>query len=423
MNILLEDIQIFLLNLSFVFLLYFLYHKFIERNTQRISNEIFVGLISGLSIILCMTFTLSPVSSFIFDMRQLPLIIGALYGGRRVLIFLFITLLSYRYFIGMDEGYYASVIIYSILTIILCYLIPRFTKAIKIKHKVKLAAIAASFGIVLILILIFLISPNASPIKLVSTVVLYGTQFFLILFFVTLIERARMERMIFEELKKLEKLKIVSEIAASISHEVRNPLTVTRGFIQLLRESNIPDDKKEMYIRLSLEELDRAEEIITDYLTFAKPSLENVQMLELHDELQYVLKVVSPYATMNSVNIHFKSAPNLFIAGEKQKFHQCLINLAKNAIEAMPQGGDLTVNIEQEEDKAIIRIQDSGVGMTEEQLSRLGTPYYTTKEKGTGLGTMVVFSIIKVMQGEISVNSKVGEGTCFTLVFPIVSNE
>lgn len=92
MNIILEDIQIFLLNLSFVFFLYFLYHKFIERHSHRISNEIFVAVISGISIILCMTFTISPVPSFIFDMRQLPLIIGALYGGRRVLIFLVITL-------------------------------------------------------------------------------------------------------------------------------------------------------------------------------------------------------------------------------------------------------------------------------------------------------------------------------------------
>ncbi|WP_236034868.1 sensor histidine kinase [Alkalihalobacterium elongatum] len=226
--------------------------------------------------------------------------------------------------------------------------------------------------------------------------------------------------MIIDELKKLEKLKIVSEIAASISQGVRNPLTVTRGFIQLLRGTDIPDDKKDMYIKLSLEELDRAEEIITDYLTFAKPSLENVKLLDLTDELTYVIKVVSPYATMYNVTILSEFSPNLFIAGEKQKFHQCLINLIKNGIEAMPDGGELSIKLEQEEDNAVIHIQDSGVGMTEEQVKRLGTPYYTTKNKGTGLGTMVVFSIIKVMQGEISVKSKAGVGTCFTLAFPIV---
>ncbi|WP_078427147.1 ATP-binding protein [Alkalihalobacterium alkalinitrilicum] len=420
MNTLLNDLQVFFLNLSFVFFLYYTYHKFIERETHRVSHEIFIGLISGISIILCMSFTISPTPDFNFDMRPIPFIIGALYGGRRVAISLLIILLAYRYYIGIGDGFYASVIIYSIFCIYLLYQIPRFQRVATVKGKVKLSAIASCFGILLLASVVMLFSPPLNSIQLLSLVVLYSIQLFGIVFFVNLIERARMERLIIEELKKLEKLKIVSDIAASISHEVRNPLTVTRGFVQLLREKSIPADKKELYINLSLEELDRAEEIITDYLTFAKPSLENIQVLDVQEELIYVIKVVTPFATMNNVHIVFESNDEVLIAGERQKFHQCLINIAKNGIEAMPDGGELSIKIQKSEDQALITIKDIGVGMTDEQLSRLGTPYYTTKNKGTGLGTMVVFSIIKVMQGEIKVKSKVGKGTSFMIHLPLV---
>jgi two-component system sporulation sensor kinase B len=239
--------------------------------------------------------------------------------------------------------------------------------------------------------------------------------------FITFIERAKKESYVLSELKELEKLKVVSEIAASISHEVRNPLTVTKGFLQLLQDKSINDEKKDFYIRLSLNELERAEVIISDYLTFAKPSLENIELLEMNEELEYIIKIVTPYATMRNSKIDFVKTKTIYIAGERQKFHQCLINIAKNGIEAMSENGQLTIRIMETDKQAIITIQDTGIGMNKEQIRRLGTPYYSTKTTGTGLGTMVVFSIIKAMRGEILVESEQGVGTCFTITIPKVT--
>ncbi|PLT34128.1 sensor histidine kinase [Bacillus sp. V5-8f] len=225
-----------------------------------------------------------------------------------------------------------------------------------------------------------------------------------------------------KEMRKLEKLKTVSEIAASISHEVRNPLTVIKGFLQLLKERDHTEEDKLLYLKISLDELERAEHIITDYLTFAKPSLENVTLLDLAEELDHVLTVVIPYANMNNVYIEVSGEESLYISGEAEKLHQCLINVIKNGIEAMPEGGQLSVSLKKAGSNACLSITDSGTGMSEEQLERLGTPFYTTKDKGTGLGTMVVYSIVKAMGGEIKVKSDENKGTSFNIVLPISQN-
>ena len=224
------------------------------------------------------------------------------------------------------------------------------------------------------------------------------------------------------ELRRLAELETISQIAASISHEVRNPLTVTRGFNQLLREHrHLTEEQINQYINLSLQELERAEHIINDYLTFAKPSLENIELLELNKELTYITQVINPYATMSNINVQILSEnQDIHVFGDSKKLQQSLINIIKNGVEAMEQGGNLTVHLKKSKEKAIIRIEDTGKGMSPEQIKKLGTPYYSTKEKGTGLGTMVAFSIIKMMQGEIEIDSVIGKGTSFSISIPLV---
>lgn len=224
-----------------------------------------------------------------------------------------------------------------------------------------------------------------------------------------------------EEMNRLTQIKTVSEIAASISHEVRNPLTVTRGFTQLLRDSNLSEEQKNQYINLSLDELDRAERIICDYLTFAKPTMEDIEIINLNQEVKYIVQVINPYATLNNITVEVMMEEMEFnIFGEKQKLHQSLLNIIKNGVEAMENNGKITVQLKQANENALLIISDTGKGMSEEQIKKLGTPYYSTKEKGTGLGTMVTFSIIRAMQGEYIIESQIGEGTSFYIFFPLV---
>ncbi|ARK29318.1 sensor histidine kinase [Halalkalibacter krulwichiae] len=423
MNGLLFDLQIFLLNLTFIFLLFFIYHKYMEGKINRVSNEILIAIISSLSIILCMSFTFSPHPGFIFDYRLIPLIIGALYGGRRVGLFLLLVILTYRFMISYDSGFYSSLVIYSLLYFILFFVSPLFTKSTQQKRKLTLALTTHFIGVLILLSVIYLFGINLSRNEWLSLSSFYFMQLIVMFLFIHFIERAKKESIILSELKELEKLKVVSEIAASISHEVRNPLTVTKGFLQLLQDHSLSQEKKEFYIKLSLEELERAEVIISDYLTFAKPSLENIELLEINKELQYVLKVITPYATMKDVHIEFERSDEAFIAGEKQKLHQSLINIAKNGIEAMLESGTLTFSVKKLEGTVSISITDDGIGMSEDQIRRLGTPYYSTKTTGTGLGTMVSFSIIKAMRGEIFIQSQSGHGTTFNISIPLVTKE
>lgn len=128
---------------------------------------------------------------------------------------------------------------------------------------------------------------------------------------------------------------------------------------------------------------------------------------------------MQPYALMQNVTITKDiSILEGSILGNKKQLHQSLINLAKNAIEAMQNGGKLEFKLKKENNKFVIQLIDSGIGMTSEQIARLGVPFFTNKEKGTGLGTMVAFSIIKAMKGDIEVESKINEGTTFTITIP-----
>ncbi|RXI95533.1 sensor histidine kinase [Anaerobacillus alkaliphilus] len=417
------EMKMFLLNVCFVLLLFFLYHYFIEKKVTKLSEEFFIFIISSFSIIMCMTFTISPTPGYLIDIRQLPFIIGALYGGRRVMVGLFTVIILYRYQVGLDFGFYSTVVIYLVVSAILWIIIPKFSQAMTLKKRLQLTLVTSSIWAV-VLIGLFLASGTSLNLKgyAISTLAIV-IHFVGIILFVSFIEKVRKERLLINELNKLERLRIVGDIAASISHEVRNPLTVTKGFLQLLRCSDVSSDKKEQYIKLSLDELQRAEEIITDYLTFAKPSLENVVVLELNSEVDYVHKVLAPFAAMSNLTIEVEKSEKVYILAERQKLHQALINLAKNGLEAMAHGGKLLISIEETATHAVIRIIDTGNGMTEEQITRLGTPYYSTKEKGTGLGTMVVYSIIKIFDGQISVKSTVGKGTCFKIVLPKITNE
>lgn len=225
-----------------------------------------------------------------------------------------------------------------------------------------------------------------------------------------------------EELaRKSEKLQIVSHLAASISHEVRNPLTVVKGFMQMFYE-NLQEDSKKQYWDIAIQELDRAAEIINDYLMFAKPAIENKEKVSIWQEIEHAVNIVTPLANMNSVHIRPPSGnKGGYVLGDRQKLQQCLVNIFKNGIEAMPNGGELQIFIHHHHSEYLqIDIHDSGIGMTQEQLNRLGEPYFSTKENGTGLGMMVSFSIVKGMNGKIQVTSELNKGTCFSIELPSI---
>lgn len=234
--------------------------------------------------------------------------------------------------------------------------------------------------------------------------------------------RVKNQEKLQQELYNAEKYHLIGQLAASISHEVRNPLTMTSGFLQMMGKPGIGSETLERYRVHAIEGVANATSIISDYLNFAKPAVEETKPINVRAEIEAVMAWISPLATMSCIEtqvLHEDDADEAHFMGELKKFQQCLLNLLKNAIEAMPDGGKLIVATKLKDGYVNISIADTGVGMSKLQMKRIGTPFFTTKEKGTGLGLMVVVSLVKVMGGQITFSSKRGQGTVCVLSYPL----
>ncbi|OAB45958.1 sensor histidine kinase [Paenibacillus glacialis] len=218
------------------------------------------------------------------------------------------------------------------------------------------------------------------------------------------------------ELQRSEKMDIISELAASVAHEVRNPLQVTRGFLQLLEEKS--QDKEKGYLQLALEELERASNIITDFLTFAKPGLEQITLLDISKEFKHIEGILLPLANFEGGTVYTNIPSGLMIHGNSSKFKQALINMIKNSIEALGDEGLIRIWAYHDGGEVVVHIHDNGQGMDAEEIMRLGEPYYSNKTRGTGLGLMVTFRIIESMDGSVTFESKKGVGTEAVIRFP-----
>lgn len=218
-------------------------------------------------------------------------------------------------------------------------------------------------------------------------------------------------------LLKKEKLSVLGELAAGIAHEIRNPLTSIKGFMQMMRETK---EVKEAYTDIILDELERINQIVSELLVLAKPQSHCYKPFLLSDAIDYVVHLISHEATLNNVNILVdNTASHSFVYGDKNQIIQVLINIMKNAIEAMPKGGILALRVWEEENGVHTMIADTGVGISKERLEKIGEPFFTLKEKGMGLGLTTSTKIIQEHKGTLKIESELGKGTTVYLSLPI----
>ncbi|MBB3112386.1 signal transduction histidine kinase [Paenibacillus phyllosphaerae] len=223
------------------------------------------------------------------------------------------------------------------------------------------------------------------------------------------------------QLQQSERMQIISELAASIAHEIRNPLQVTRGFLQLLSRNATEANKN--YYGMAINELDRAAGIITDYLTFAKPEQETMVLMDVKQELSTMETIIRPMVMLHGGILNVEASEHLKIIGSSAKFKQAFMNMLKNSVESLQEDGTIDVVAYEENSAVVIRISDNGLGMDEDQLAKLGNPYFSTKTKGTGLGLMVTFRIIEAMNGTLVFHSEKGKGTEATIRFPLANQD
>lgn len=365
------------------------------------------------SILISILFSYKTSDTIYLDLRNVPVLIGGLYVGVGPL--LCIATIIFRGIHGLNIGFYYTLLFYGLLALFLWKIHPLFwgkKPKFRILYSISLSVI---LNMIILAPLDFL-TPAYTLDVWIAYIMIPSLGVGITS---STIEFVMRNLLITQHLVKSKKLEAVEQMGAAISHEIRNPLTAALGFVQLLKENELDSTKRNDYLSIVKEELTSAEKVIEDYLIFSKPSLHSVEELIVSDEIVRMIKILQPLANQSSVLVETMLAKTGSIQGERQKFHQVLFNIMKNAVESMPDGGVLSIETEHISSSIIIRISDTGVGMREEQIERLGEPYYSTKEsKGTGLGMMVVYSIVRAFKGTILVNSMVGVGTTFEIRFP-----
>ncbi|WFP04781.1 PAS domain-containing protein [Bacillus velezensis] len=226
------------------------------------------------------------------------------------------------------------------------------------------------------------------------------------------------ERKQTEELMlKSEKLSIAGQLAAGIAHEIRNPLTAIKGFLQLMKPTM---GENEHYFEIVFSELSRIELILSELLMLAKPQQNAVkERVNLKKIISEVTALLETQANLKGIFIKTDyEHDSMYINGDQNQLKQVFINLIKNAVESMLDGGTVHIIMTEDEYSVNVTVKDEGDGIPENVLKRIGEPFLTTKEKGTGLGLMVTFNLIKNHQGAIQVDSKPDRGTAFHITFP-----
>jgi two-component system, sporulation sensor kinase E len=218
-----------------------------------------------------------------------------------------------------------------------------------------------------------------------------------------------------QELTRLDQLNLVGKMAATIGHEVRNPMTTVRGFLQFLAGKEACTTFKE-YFDLMIEELDRANSIINDFLSLAK----NKEVKLETQNLNTIIKTIAPLLQSNAIiankalHLDLNTIPNLSL--DSQEIRQLILNLVHNSLEAMPPHTHITIKSFIENNQVVLAIQDEGTGIPPECIEKLGTPFFTTKEKGTGLGLAVCYSIAARHKATIEFDTS-SHGTTFFIKF------
>lgn len=228
-----------------------------------------------------------------------------------------------------------------------------------------------------------------------------------------------------ERLHEAEKYRTIGEMAAGVVHEIRNPLTAVRGFLQLAREGAKPE-----YLDVALAELESALEVVTALLSISRPlkSAASMSLVSICEILDGTLRLFQSESISRGIHIRRNrgclslrsecGCSGISIHCNPTQIRQVFFNLVQNALQAMPDGGVLTLNASLNEDEVSVSVSDTGIGIAKDRIPFLGKPFFTTKDSGTGLGLSIVKSILAVHHASLRIESEPGRGSTFTVVFP-----
>jgi signal transduction histidine kinase len=225
-----------------------------------------------------------------------------------------------------------------------------------------------------------------------------------------------------EQLRRADRLSALGELSAGMAHEIRNPLGSIRGTAEILQDGIDPADKRYEFTRILIKEVDRLNRVVEDFLRFARPAPVERGRFDVNETLREVLILTRQPALKNGVQTELAAGPVPLLPGDREQLKQAFLNLVLNALQAMPDGGTLTIGTETADGQLRIRFADTGQGIPQENLERIFNPFFTTRQEGTGLGLAITHRIVQGHGGRIEVQSRLGEGTTFMVVLPLAED-
>lgn len=219
-----------------------------------------------------------------------------------------------------------------------------------------------------------------------------------------------------DKMARLDRLNTIGEMAASIGHEVRNPMTTVRGFLQYLSTKKELDGYRG-HFKIMIEEMDRANAIISEFLSLAKNKAMHFKVVNLNAMIEEVAPLIQADAFRHNCQVKFDLKSVINILADEGSIRQLLFNMVRNALEAMPAGGVVRIRTQDCGNKSVLLIEDEGIGMPSDLMDKLGIPFFTTKENGIGLGLAICYQIVQRHNATIAVDSKPKQGTSFAVTF------
>ena len=225
------------------------------------------------------------------------------------------------------------------------------------------------------------------------------------------------------QLRRADRLSALGELSAGMAHEIRNPLGSIKGTAEILRDGVAPDDPKLEFADILIKEVDRLNKVLEDFLRFARPEPVEHGRFSPNKAIEEVLELTRQQALRNRVEVEVVLAEDIEIPGRGEQIQQALLNLVLNALQAMPEGGQLKVSSTVHGNEVGIHVSDSGPGIAMEDRERIFNPFVTTRDSGTGLGLAITQMIIQGHDGHIHLESMLGHGSSFTLCLPVSMRE
>lgn len=235
-------------------------------------------------------------------------------------------------------------------------------------------------------------------------------------FYVCNLENITKDEQFEEMIIRSEKLSIAGQVAAGIAHEIRNPLTSLKGFIQLLQAGV---SEKDTYYKILLDEINKIEAITSELLYISKPLTYHKTKESLNQLIEEVIVLLEPHAKLHEISLQWNKGKDYIITCNSTQIKQALINLIKNAIEASDKYDQVTVQIFEKKTHVAIDVIDQGKGIPKEYLHKLSEPFFTTKEDGTGLGLLITNNLLKYHNAKLKIIENDDQGSTFRILMPI----